>query len=268
MAKKKKKNNFLLEIFGNDLTDNFSANVFFLAVITALYIISPFANKVIDSKLLYKISYLDNKSSLVNYLYFVLFYMFAAYWFSPDLDIRNNRPGKHSFPLGPLFKLTFTIGDNISPLARPMALLHSILNPFHKSLNIMWNYYWKPLSLLFTHRGVVHWPIIGTIVKLLYVYLSYLFIFNLLNLIDLYLINISIDFDKYLIYLNYEKLLYLLKNNKVFLVFVLSVMLSDTLHSFIDAIDSFKKGSNFVPPEGIAPRGLFYKIFFSFQRFL
>ena len=262
----KKKSNYLSKLFGENLTDNFHANLFFLFLITVFYLFVPFINKALDSELLYSISYLDNKKSLIKYFYFIIFYLFAAYWFSPDLDLRNNRPGKYSFPFGPIFKVTYKIGSAITFLSKPMAVIANILRPIHTVIDQFWNYYWKPLSLLFTHRGFLHWPIFGTIGKLTYVYFTYFFTINTINIVDIYIFNIPLKYEAFLKYSSPEKILAFIRNNEIALIFIISVTISDILHSLVDAIDSFKKGSNFVPPEGIAPRGFFHKFYSSIIR--
>jgi uncharacterized metal-binding protein len=103
----------------------------------------------------------DFVDSLLRSVYFVGIYMLASAFVQPDLDQSVQRPGKTTFPLGQ-FKNT-KIGEYISVIFFP--------------INRIWYYLWQPYGSLLTHRGIGHWPIVGTWTRAGYLS-GILFIFN------------------------------------------------------------------------------------------
>lgn len=193
-------------------------------------------------------------------------YIVSSYWFSPDLDVYINRPGKHSFPLGPVIRL-FCSGSYAQPTVRRRyrafrGLISGVIAavlPLHLLLNRCWNLYWQPFAALFTHRGAVHWPFIGTNLKILYIYIS-LFLANLISetflKIPLPLVRLGF-FDGLF---SSGGLFELIGEDRRPLVAYLAWLSADICHSGVDLWDSVKAGKRFVPPPMIAPRGLFSRL--------
>ena len=203
-----------------------------------------------------------------TYSIYIVTYILTSYWFSPDLDVRRFRPGEHSFPLGPLFKGMNHIGKKVSFSKSFLSFLMVILFPFHKLLNISWKVYWQPFAECFTHRGAVHIPFFGTQLKIIYIYLTYYILKSFLQILPFsYDLISSLPFhDKSLIdgLFGNNGIYDLIFSNSFYLKIWLIIMIADICHISIDFWDSWKQGSNFIPPAAIAPRGAFLK----FSKFL
>ncbi len=242
-----------MEYKKNSLTDNYKANMVMLVVsLVGLVVLSEIG--VIPGLSGYKWADPVALSS------FVLSYIFASKWFSPDLDIRVNRPGKGSFPFRFVIK-TLSKSKRSLPafIGRPLYLLGLSLEPFHFVINKIWNFIWTPFGQLFTHRGAVHWPIYGAQLRILWVFLIYWTVGTFVEFftkIDVPLVSGTILSDAF----GRKGLYSAIISSKPALFAWIAIMVSDVCHSSIDAWDSLKKGSKFVPPPMIAPRGLFYKL--------
>jgi hypothetical protein len=158
-------------------------------------------------------------------------FLACSWWLNPDLDVSQGyRPGHHSFPFG---HLRLFISRSF-PKTWLRSLITHVLRLLHLPLNFVWRIFWYPFALLFTHRGVVHWPFIGTILKSLYIALPLAFYWE----------DWSYSRRLFIIYLS----------SNFFWIWVFS----DAVHIVGDAWDSKRRGSKrFVPPAIIAPRGLF-----------
>jgi uncharacterized metal-binding protein len=138
----------------------------------------------------------------------------------------------------------FPFGSSI--MNSPIGLM---ILPFQKVLAKTWYYLWHPYALFFTHRGITHWPIISTYIRVFYLQL---WIFLLLLLTSI----LSIQNDlivKINLFLNlfYPSSQFFLK--PIWIIFCLPVFLVDIFHEFIDFVDSKRKGLSYCPPQ--IPRG-------------
>lgn len=133
------------------LTDNFWLNILFLGVAVGGAVVwSATSGKTVTSAM-----------PLLDWVTVLLAYFIGSLWLSPDLDCKKFRPGHHTFPLGHLKR---ALGTK-SSILQPLWLLHG-------AVNACWRMYWAPFAAVFTHRGVVHWPIIGTSLKVVYILLT------------------------------------------------------------------------------------------------
>lgn len=155
---------------------------------------------------------------------FWIAFTFSSYYFQPDLDIHPNRPYK-GFPLGK-WSLRVPIYGKISSI-----------------LSWLWFHLWTPYALLLTHRGVSHWPILGTLTRFMY--------------IGLFVKIIDLSAETHLFQDYYE-----LVTNKHISDFknilVLAVYISDICHTAVDMVDSLRKGYSFQPPK--IPSGFIAKL--------
>ena len=168
---------------------------------------------------------------------YAVWYFCCSWWLNPDVDASAGfRPGHHSFPLGPLHKLSFYLFKN----SRVGKLNRFLINIIHKPINWIWRIYWKPFAMLFTHRGFIHWPFFGTVGKSVYLGLP-------LAIDRIYQGQAAALQDHVFAYFT----------SAWFMIWVLS----DALHSLGDYLDGLRRGNkNFIPPAFIAPRGLLYKL--------
>ena len=146
-------------------------------------------------------------------------FIFSSAFFQPDLDLDNKRPGYSSFPLGNKLKNT-NYGEKIFFILLP--------------LNKLWHYLWAPYGFLMTHRGISHYPIVGTLTRIGYLYLIALFI------------NFFIKLDFYLLDLFFSKnFIPNEKNHIQWVIICLPIFLSDIIHFLVDFYDSIKNGTRF-----------------------
>lgn len=243
---------------GNRLTNNFRANISFLALGWIILVASYFIGFLPDS---------DSSKSVVSFLYLATIfsggYILTSFWFSPDIDIRSNRPGKHSFPFSPIIKLLRKL-QKIVPIAKfllgPVIL---VLDLLHYPLNRVWAFLTSPISLLFTHRGAVHWPFIGTAIKISYFSVLFFligkFIYIPISFIPANL-NLETVFD-WVKNVGPLWLFNLLLDGEIGRTVLFSIIFADICHTAVDFYDYIKNGNrNFVPPEVIAPRGLLIRL--------
>lgn len=216
-----------------DLTDNVKFNVF----LSPLYLLLMFLflHKIMNIPLFGHNGWWTG--SLFLSAMSTGFYIFASNYFQPDLDQRN-LPGMSHFPIGKKIK-KFKFGRFLTWAVYP--------------LNRFWFHLWQPFAKAFTHRGVVHWPIIGVWFRVLYL-LCLVWIFQyvlsffglhtqILDFFEVWLKNFFPWTD------NFGKISFLLLNFPIYL--------SDTVHIAVDFYDSFKKNQSFCPPR--IPRGLIIK---------
>lgn len=241
------------------LTDNKKANIAFLSI-AAISLVILYYSDLLESLSPRLAAKIRSGDGLELLLIGAATYAAASVWFSPDLDIRTHRPGKWSFPFGHLFKLLKAMrGSGLSFVANPIL---TILQPVHVLLNAFWQVYWQPFAGLFTHRGAVHWPIYGTALKASYMAISYFLVAKLLLILGIAQPPLS-DLG---LAAFFSKLWAILLESSEWQVVAMAWIVSDICHSLVDLMDSLKKGSRFVPPEGIAPRGLFVQLLKSIRK--
>lgn len=142
-------------------------------------------------------------------------YAFSSAFFQPDLDQKINRPGRKSFPWGSLVKID----------------LFNQINKITYPVSVFWYYFWLPYGHLLTHRGISHWPIIGTYTRILYLYFWYFlfktFLFEVENLEIFFSFFYKSDFSLF------------------WVVFATPIFLSDIIHLLVDMADSLRKNTPF-----------------------
>ena len=158
-------------------------------------------------------------------LIFVAIYSFSSAFIQPDLDQTSTRPGKSTFPLGH-FKENF-IGQKLFPF----------LYPFNR----VWYFFWQPYGSLFTHRGLSHWPIVGTLTRAGYVLLIMLGLRLFLPILNL---NPIINYLE--LYFPTEANLTNFSSFSLFwFIYILPVFLSDVIHFLVDLFDSIRNNTRF-----------------------
>ena len=202
------------------LTDNVKANRFLLPVALVVFFIlfNKIDSRVVSSSYPFGIL---GASAIFSFVY-----LFANSYFQPDLDNTPNRPGMGSFPIGG----------------------HLMKNGFFKAvffpLRKGWYYLWEPYSRVLTHRGVSHWPVVGTLTRVAYLYFIIDFASKVVGFI-----NPTTEIMMDLFYLSKASI-----SNPNFLMYGAPIFISDILHSAVDFYDSKKQGYSFCPPA--IPRGL------------
>lgn len=165
-------------------------------------------------------------------------YCYASAFFQPDLDVRNNRPGQAHFPFGK-WVTTVSLGR----------FLHGAAYP----INRLWFWLWQPYAELLTHRGIGHWPVIGTWVRVSYLYIWFWgFGYGLWTLgVHLpFLVSIEYWFRSFFPW-NFQF------GSPMFFTYAFPVFVSDLMHIVFDFYDSTRKGNTFCPPQ--ISRGLLIK---------
>lgn len=196
---------------------------------------------------------------LVEALIFQVSYLFASLWFGPDLDVgelgdrnqRGRRPfqgplqrnitGKHSFPLGHIMKFLGWAG---------LYRLKDVANLIHIPFNHFWRFLWFPYSFLLTHRGISHWVVVGTALRVSYV--------TIVISIPFYLVTLAFGLPPVFPTEALEGVFYFLLS-PLGLPALMGLIFSDFSHTTIDFIDSRRKGYSFCPP-GIS-RGYIASLF-------
>lgn len=216
----------------NNVTVNYllSPLYFFLVyqILTVYYQVPPFSKKI------------PLGGAFYLSLYSSLFYCWCSAFFQPDLDQEVHRPGKHSFPFG-TFVLKFGLGRFLRAASFP--------------LNRAWYFLWAPFGKLFTHRGAVHWPIVGVWLRVIYLYAWYIFIEGVLMRLNLYSPKIQV-FEVWLKGFFPWSAQF---GTVGFFVFCLPVFVADLFHSSVDLIESYKKGVSFCPKQ--MKRGILIQVF-------
>jgi uncharacterized metal-binding protein len=167
----------------------------------------------------------DFYQSIIRAMIFVFLYAFASAFIQPDLDQSVSRPGRTTFPLGQ-FKNT-NLGEN----------LFNILYP----LNRIWYYFWHPYGLLLTHRGISHWPILGTLTRAGYI------------LGIAWGLGHFLPFVHFGFIIDYLKLYFPTEYNRTHFAalsifwfsFVCPFFVSDVVHFLIDFFDSIRNNTRF-----------------------
>lgn len=181
---------------------------------------------------------------------FILIYLYANSYFQPDLD-NHNIPGRSHFPHGNWIR-SYKLGRFLRWLLIP--------------INRLWFHMWQPFASLFTHRGVIHYPIIGVVLRVAYIQLIIFIIFSItygLNYITSYF---SISLNEILFYqykvlksLNFIYPLPSNISNIYWLMISLPIYISDLTHI---GVDFYEAQSNLKPfCHKNQPRGLLVKIY-------
>ena len=198
----------------------------------------------------FKLSMLDNPfhgAALVG----SLFYIWCSRFFQPDLDHDTNRPGKSTFPFGET--VTKSCAAFLKSLYLPIfgrgksayysnITVYGILTP----LSTIWFYFWAPYAALLTHRGMSHWPILGTLTRIWYMHAAVIF---LEILFQTSLPSLTRPLEAFYFWKGIDPL---------FFVVCAPVYISDIFHSAGDLVESISKGYSFCPPA--IKRGLISKI--------
>lgn len=268
-SKNPKPKGFQKETFNyNPLTDNFKANMMFMSfgfiAVACGSMIGHFAR--------------PSPSDLNQFISITLGYFFGSYWMSPDLDHIENRPGKYSFPIKPIVKALRTASKSGGRAGALLFALPLVLaETFHGVFNAVWRMMWQPFAAAVTHRGIIHMPVIGTLLKWYWLAL----------IIDLAArVGVLLPSSDVLSWIKSQRLAELLplapgdfltSNHSLFgslfkrewwttsAMVAAGLMAADITHIMVDAWDS--RGRNFVPPAIIAPRGIFYRILQAFVTF-
>lgn len=209
-----------------------------LAVIIGLIIFENFGYP------LYGVAHYKIKNAVL----FFAIYSYSSYFFQPDLDHFANRPGKGYFPIGK--KVTIGLERVIVALCsiivrRRTAI--SISHTFTALLSLVastWNYFWSPYASFFTHRGLPHWPVIGTLTRVYWVYLPFM-IAKKITGVSFPLIDEVV------------KSFHVWDTNHLTLTIALPIIIADIMHSAVDFYESLIKGYSFCPPR--IPRGILAK---------
>lgn len=181
---------------------------------------------------------------------FILIYLYVNSYFQPDLD-NHSIPGKSHFPHGNWIR-SYKIGRFIRWILIPV--------------NRIWFYMWQPFASLFTHRGVIHYPIIGVVFRILYlqIILFLLFLITLFTNKLLLFFGFNINFAS-------EYILNLLKSlnfiyplptnltNSYWFMISLPIYISDLTHIAVDYIEAQRKLKPFCHKN--QPRGLIIKFY-------
>jgi uncharacterized metal-binding protein len=243
------------------LTDNFKANMLFMGLGLLVVVLLWFTQS------------LYFRSINVTYLLWVTGgYFLGSYWFSPDLDHIENRPGKHSFPIKFLVKFLKAIrtsGGRVGAVIFTLPLL--IAEVVHTTLNVIWRMIWQPFASLVTHRGIIHIPVIGTLLKWYWVGL----VLNLVErplsplLLKYHVRSDTLDYIISLLPLSLSD--FVVGRSSMFgslftsgftspgAMFAFGLLFADLTHILVDHWDS--RGRSFLPPPNIAPRGIISRVF-------
>lgn len=177
-------------------------------------------------------------------IYSTLFFCYSSTFFQPDLDQETHRPGKFGFPFGTTISNT-GIGRFIRWFTWPV--------------NRIWYYLWEPFGMLFTHRGAVHWPVVGVWLRVIYLYAWYLVIEGFAMRLGVYTPKMRIfEFWCQAFFPGTTGF-----GSVGFYVFCLPVFIGDIFHSSVDLYESYRKGSSFCPQT--LKRGLIYKVLIEFK---
>ncbi len=113
-------------------------------------------------------------------------------------------------------------------------IYHSLPNKRWKILRFLW----KPYTKIFSHRGISHYPIIGTVTRLVYLITVFLILFSIFYFI---LINAYPESKKFFsqIMIDYSYL-----SSPFFISFLIGLFLSEIIHILTDVVYSFFKKIN------------------------
>lgn len=234
----------------NHLTDNVDANVFmspFVALAAAALLHLSYPGRWFDGG-----DWLGGKAGQLAV--FMAVYLYSSHYFQPDLDHPQNRPGQGHFPLGKSGKKVYTALLGVVGLKNGRGKSRNLLNFFMLPLtavNRAWFYLWQPYAWALTHRGISHWPVLGTTTRLGYLWLwleaAKVFSFGGQNTSYWGLVNGAQGA------LESAFVWSPAAGSLGFFVFAAPVYVCDLLHWAVDYFDSLKQGLPFCP-RGI-PRG-------------
>lgn len=179
--------------------------------------------------------------SLSSYLLLTtILYMWCSRFFQPDLDHDDNRPGKGSFPIGvtPIKGIRSLLRILIYPLFKKDASDYAYYLSFGPmiAMSTIWNYFWAPYAFVLTHRGLSHWPIIGTMTRIWYLQF---FFSTVAVLLGTEFIELNKVFDGFSFWKQVNEYTYYV---------AIPIYTSDLFHSFGDLVESKIKGFSFCPP--------------------
>jgi uncharacterized metal-binding protein len=223
----------------DDLTDNVKAN----KLIAPFVFVGVFAYLSIKEGIPVFSDTAPYYGSLSASGIFVFFYMYCSDYFQPDLDVYGSRPGMTHFPIGK-WVLYYSLARS----------LKYILIPLTK----FWYHLWTPYAYVFTHRGVSHYLILSTWLRVAYL------------LLIATIINESIFFitgNYYLVTMvSWLKMFFPWDENFLSLNWVIwcvPVYLTDIVHILVDYFDAVKRGMPFCPDR--IPRGFLAKLWNSMK---
>jgi uncharacterized metal-binding protein len=174
-------------------------------------------------------------------------YVWCSYFFQPDLDVRTNRPGMNTFPIGAIL-----LNSHFSFL----------LIPVQFAMGKPWYYFWQIYAYFCTHRGVSHWPIISTWYRTGYIWI---WIFILKSVFSVFHIN-HVPLLPYVEY--WTRSFFPFQKGfgtMTWFCFCFPVFICDIAHEVIDFYDSKRKGLSYCVPQH--PRGLFTQIYLFLKEF-
>jgi uncharacterized metal-binding protein len=235
--------------FSSDLTDNFKANLILTPVSLFIYYLT--------------LNYFHERFRIeLNWsltVSFTAIYIYASRFYQPDLDHRTNRPGKAHFPFGK--KISVFLMGSKGGLSSKFLIVISI---FQIVCAKVWFWYWKPFTLLVTHRGATHIPVFGTFFRSLYVYLGVKFLIALhifisseliqlghsgkTKIVSIILISLGeVPLDKILIpSRDFFKSMSLLSGIcPYFATYCLPIYIADIIHEAVDMYDSVRRGKGY-----------------------
>ena len=244
----------------NRLTNNFRANMAIFAV--AAVIIAVLSLLGIGN-LAFKLPGtstpgVEKTSVFAHLVVFFISYFFTSFWFNPDLDLRENRPGKGSFPLKWVIRKVGRAQKKAPFFKFILVPLEIVLTPLHYVLNSFWRNFWHPFGHAFTHRGAVHWPLLGSQLKILYMFLPYWLTASLLGLSGRAPFVVGDLRDSLF---SHGGLYYRLLHDPLLITMYVAIMTADIMHTSVDYWDSVRNGTKFVPPPLIAPRGYVWRFY-------
>lgn len=174
-------------------------------------------------------------------LYSCLIYIWVSRFFQPDLDQHPNRPGKGSFPFGQtvtnaIISFFGVLSGSLTKRSKSKYLANLTIYGPIVPISLAWYHLWTPYALLLTHRGLSHWPIIGTLSRIGYLHL-------------LVLILEGITMTKFPALSGFLTRFYFWKGvSPEFFLYCAPVFISDIFHSAGDLTESLIKGYSFCPP--------------------
>ena len=201
--------------------DNVYTNRFLVPAVFFMYLSYSWINDYRDISNLVGI-----KLSLIS----SIIYFYVSRFFQPDLDQTPHRPGKYSFPIS-IEAINLIAGFvNIVIGIKKYRTVELCLT-FIRPISFAWYIIWEPYALLLTHRGISHWPIIGTLTRIWY-----------LSLVC-YIPGFEYLFEYFRPFLLLD-----LSNKEYILYYVSPIYLSDIVHISVDFFESKIKGYDFCVP--------------------
>lgn len=170
-----------------------------------------------------------------------LFYIWCSRFFQPDLDHPINRPGKTTFPFGEevtkgsaafLKHLYLPIFKRAKAAHYANITIYGMLSP----VATIWFYFWAPYATLLTHRGMSHWPILGTLTRIWYMHF---FVLALETMFQTKFPIVTSFLDDFYFWRGLDP---------KFFILCAPVFISDIFHSAGDMTESLIKGYSFCPP--------------------